>query len=426
MERKYLPRVLEPIILDKLRAKGCVVIEGPKWCGKSTTGRRYAKTIVELGITKVNELYRTYSDMGDPSLFKGEKPLMYDEWQNIPELWDSVRTEIDRTGLRGQFILTGSATPPENENRHPGTGRIAKLVMRPMSLWESNESTGEVSLTELFYGKTVISGTNKYTLDRLAYLVCRGGWPEIMIDDEQTALQAAFDYVSTLITEDITRLKGLKCDPQRAAAILKAYARSISQAAKLTTIKGDVEANDDTIDPRTLESYITAFERMFVIQDVEAWSPSLRSKSTVRSANTRQFVDPSIATAALGITPNDLVSDLKTFGFMFESLATRDLRVYAESLGGKVYQYHDNTGLEADLIIHFLIGPMSGKWGAIEVKLGGDKYIEEGAKHLLTLRERVNTEKMKAPTFLMVVTGTQHAYRRPDDVYVVPLACLKN
>lgn len=428
MERKYLPRVLEPVIERKLKGKGCVVIEGPKWCGKSTTGKRYAKSVVELAEEKIFKLYQTYFDMGDPSLFMGEKPLMFDEWQAIPGIWDSVKNEVDRTGLRGQFILTGSATPPENPNRHPGTGRIAKLTMRPLSLWESGESTGEISLADLFSGSAKIMGSNKHTLNDLAYMTCRGGWPDIMADDQETALEAAHDYVATLISHDLNNQrefkKEFKLDPQRAAAILKAYARGISQATKLATLKSDVDANDDTIDPRTLDTYITAFERLFVIEDVVAWSPMLRSKATIRSANTRQFVDPSIATAALGIAPNDLVADLNTFGFMFESLATRDLRVYAESMGGKVYQYHDSTGLEVDIIVHFLTGPMSGKWGAIEVKLGRDDLIEEGAKNLLTLKDKVSEKS--PPSFLMVVTGTKNAYTRPDGVIVVPLACLKN
>ena len=243
-----------------------------------------------------------------------------------------------------------------------------------------------------------------------------------MIDEEPRALKAAYDYVKTLIGEDITRIKGVKCDPQRAALILKAYARNISTAAKLSTIKSDVEANDDTIDPRTLDSYITAFERLFVIKDIVAWSPNIRSKSTIRTSNIRQLVDPSIATAILGIAPSDLVSDLKTFGLLFESMAMRDLRVYAESLDAQIYQYHDSDGLEADAIIHFMTG---GKWAAIEIKIGGDKLIEEGAANLLALKKKVNTEKMREPEFLMIVTATQHAYRRPDGVLVVPIGCLK-
>jgi len=422
MKRKYLSRLIEPIIEEKLKAKGCVVIEGPKWCGKSTTGKKFAKTIVELQKTAVYNLYRTFADMGDPNLFHGEKPLMFDEWQKIPELWDSVRAEIDDTGKRGLFILTGSTKPTEDIKRHSGTGRIVKLVMRTMSLWESNDSTGEVSLSKLLKGNHNISGKNKHTLNDIAYLICRGGWPEIMIDEKQRALSAAFDYVKTLIGEDITQVDDIKRNPQRAASILKAYARNISTAAKLSTIKSDVEANDDTIDPRTLDSYITAFEKLFVIQDIEAWSPRLRSKTTIRTANTRQFTDPSIATAILGITPNDLITDLNTFGLMFESMVTRDLGVYAECLGGKVYQYHDADGLEADAIIHF----MNGTWGAVEIKLGGDKLIEEGAKSLIALRKKVNTTKMKEPSFLMVVTATQHAYKRPDGVLVVPIGCLKN
>jgi predicted AAA+ superfamily ATPase len=291
-----------------------------------------------------------------------------------------------------------------------------------MSLWESRDSTGEVSLAELFERANDISGRNDHNLDRIAFLVCRGGWPGVMFDKDKAALQAAFDYVDLLLNEDITQVDDIRRNPQRARAVLKAYARNISTQAKMSTIRQDVEANDAALDPKTLDSYTNAFKRLFVIEDVEAWSPSLRSQTAIRTTNTRQFTDPSIATAVMGITPNDLINDLKTFGFVFETMAVRDLRVYAESLGGKVYQYHDASGLEADAVIHM----NNGKWGAAEVKLGGDRYIEEAAKNLLALKTKVNTDKMKEPAFLMVLTGTQYAYKRPDGVLVVPIGCLKN
>jgi len=421
-QNQYLPRLIESQIELKLRAKGCVLIEGPKWCGKSTTAKLFAKTVVELQRTEVFQSYKTFIDMGDALLFRGEKPIMFDEWQKIPQLWDDIRADIDDGGKRGQFILTGSAKPIEDKGRHSGTGRIAKLLMRTMSLYESKDSTGEVSLASLFKGETNITGVCNHNLERLAFLICRGGWPEVMFDDENLALDAALDYLETLTDKDITDVDEIKRNPLRAKTILRAYARNISTPARLTTIQGDIEANDAVLDPRTLDSYINAFEKLFVIEDVIAWSPSLRSKTTIRTTNIRQFIDPSIACAALGISPNDLTGDLKTFGLLFESMVIRDLRVYAECMGGKVYQYHDADGLEADAIIHL----NNGDWGAVEIKLGGEKFIDDAAKSLLALKKKINTDKMREPKFLAVVTGTQYAHRRPDGVLVVPIGCLKN
>jgi len=420
--KQYIPRLLEATIEEKLDAKGCIVIEGPKWSGKSTTAKRFAKTVVELQKKKVLKDYQMFVDMDDENLFAGERPIMFDEWQKIPELWDYIRAEVDDTGARGQFILTGSAKPIEDKERHSGVGRIAKIKMRTMSLWESRDSTGSVSLAELFEGVNKISGRNEHTLNRLAFLVCRGGWPDIMYDKEKAALQASFDYLDVLLNEDITKVDNIVRDPKRAKTILKAYARNISTPARMTTIHGDVEPNDAVLDPKTLDSYITAFEKLFVIDEIEAWSPSLRSRTVIRTTNIRQLADPSIVTAVLEISPSDLISDIRTFGLIFETMAIRDLRTYAECLGGKVYQYHDANGLEADAIIHL----NNGKWGAAEIKLGGDDNIEEAAKNLLKLKEKVNTDKMKEPAFLMIVTGTQNAYKRPDGVFVVPIGCLKN
>jgi len=421
MER-YFPRLLETKIKEKMAVRGCIVIEGPKWCGKSTTSRRFAKTVVELQDPSVYEEYKMFAEMGNRNLFAGERPIMFDEWQKITELWDYVRVEIDRNGGRGQFILTGSSKPVEDKNRHSGVGRIVKMTMRTMSLWESEDSIGSVSLDRLFKGDNEISGKNDHDLDRLAFLICRGGWPEIILDDDEIALQASVDYIDELLDGDITKVDEIKRNPVRARAILKAYARNISTPARMLTIQGDVEANDAVLDPRTMDSYITAFEKLFVIEDVEAWSPSLRSKTAIRTTNTRQFTDPSIATAVLGITPKDLMKDPKTFGLMFEAMVIRDLRVYAECIGGKVFRYHDADGLEADAVIHL----NNGKWGAVEVKLGGAERIDGAAKNLLKLREKVNSDKMNEPAFLMIVTGTQFAYRRPDGVLVVPIGCLKN
>ena len=406
-----------------METSGCVVIEGPKWCGKSTTGKRFAKTVVELAKPNLYRQYKVYADMGDPTLFKGEKPLMFDEWQKIADLWDYIRANVDETGLRGQYILTGSTKPRYDQGRHSGTGRMKKIIMRPMSLWESKESTGEVSLKGLFDGTGSYSGKNNYSLSDIAFLLCRGGWPQAVQDEKKSvALKAAGNYITMLVEEDIRDADGKNYNPIRARAILRAYARNISTPARMATIQGDMEANDAVLDPRTLGSYINAFEKLYVVEDVEAWSPKLRSKTLLRTTNTRQIADPSLAVAVINATPDDLISDLNTFGLLFESFCIRDLRVYAEKLNGKVFNYRDSTGLEADAIVHL----NNGQWGAIEIKLGGDDHIDAGAKHLLELQERVDTDKMKKPSFLMVMTATQFAYKRPDGVYVAPIACLKD
>ncbi|MDR3292480.1 MAG: DUF4143 domain-containing protein [Clostridiales bacterium] len=417
----YLPRLIEAKIQDKLESAGGIVIEGPKWCGKSTTAKRFAKTVVDLQKPSTFKKYKVFSDMGDEHLLQGEKPLMFDEWQKIPDIWDYIRADIDEQRGKGLYILTGSAKPLENADRHSGTGRIIHVKMLTMSLWESKESTGEVSLGELFKGKKSISGANDYTLGKIAYLVCRGGWPDSVGKTAEKALSAARDYIVSLVETDITSVDGIKRNPARARAILRAYARNISTPARLATIQGDIEANDAVLDSRTLDSYLSAFEKLFVISDLDVWSPKLRSKTALRTTNVRQFTDPSIAVAVLEASPDDLINDLNTFGLLFESLCIRDLRVYAESLGGQIFQYRDADGLEADAIVHLY----NGSWGAIEIKLGGDENIELGATHLLALKRKVDTEKMREPSFLMILTAGQYAYRRPDGVSVVPIACLR-
>ncbi|MCL2752356.1 MAG: DUF4143 domain-containing protein [Firmicutes bacterium] len=420
MERRYLERLIEQTISDKLESKGCVAIEGPKWCGKSTTAKRFARTVVELQKKRVYEQYRALADLDEKNLLKGEKPLMFDEWQKIPDLWDYIRADIDETNARGQYILTGSARPVEDKGRHSGTGRIVKIIMRTMSLWESNDSTGEVSLSDLFEGKHKIYGKNNLDLDRIAYLVCRGGWPAIIFDAEKKALEAAIDYVDSLVTEDITNADDIRRNPARARSILKAYSRNISAPARLTTIQTDVEANDASVDKRTVDSYLTAFEKLYVIEEVESWSPRLRSATAIRTSNVRQLSDPSIAAAALGIAPRDLIADLNTFGLFFESLCVRDLRIYAQKLGGTIHQYHDADGLEADAVIRL----NDGRWAATEIKLGSDAGIDEGVKNLLGLKAKVKAER--EPEFLAIFTAAQAAYRRSDDIFVILIACLKN
>ena len=416
-----MPRLIEDRLEKQLKAAGCVVIEGPKWCGKSTTAKRFSKTIVELQRTSILERYRTYMTTEEGNLLKGERPILFDEWQKLPELWDQIRWDIDTNGGRGQYILTGSAKPTDDLKRHSGTGRMARITMRPMSLYESRESTGEVSLGDLFSGIPSISGNSHVTFNRIAYLVCRGGWPEAIGDDDGTALLIAENYYTSLTETDITDVDGIRRNPDRARKILRSYARQISSFASNTTIQNDVSATNGTIDDKTLTSYSNAFRKLFVIEDLPAWSPKLRSRSVIRTSDKRQFVDPSIAAAALGASPADLINDLNTFGMLFESLCIRDLRVYAERIGGSVHQYRDSSGLEADAIIHL----RNGEWGAAEIKLGGN-MIDQAAESLLKLVQNVDTEHMKEPKFLMVLTGSNYAYRRPDGVYVVPIGCLRD
>ncbi|MCL2521625.1 MAG: DUF4143 domain-containing protein [Erysipelotrichales bacterium] len=420
---KYYDRLIDKSFELALKTAGCVVVEGAKWCGKSTTAKRFAKTIVELQRPNTFKVYKLYSDNGDVALLQGEKPLMFDEWQKIPDLWEYIRAEIDDLGGKGHFILTGSAKPVENEGRHTGIGRMKKLVMRPMSLFESEESIGSVSLKSLFSGDIQIAGKEEKSLKDIAFIICRGGWPEaVTISDSSIALKIAKDYVSSLVETDIVEVDGIKRNASRARTIIRTYARNISAPAKLQTLQKDMQTNNETLDVRTIESYINALKKLFILEDIEAWSPRLRSKATLRTSDTRQFTCPSIAASVLDANPMDLVNDLNTFGLLFESLCIRDLRIYAESIEGKIYNYRDSRGLEADAIVHL----DNGKWGLIEIKLGGEEAVEKAAKTLLAIKESIDLDVMKQPTFLMIITATGYAYRRSDGVLVVPLGCLKD
>jgi len=421
---KYLPRIVDKILKFKLESKGAVLIQGPKWCGKSTTALQQAKSVVYMQNTQMKkqniELAKT-----DVELFlSGPTPKLIDEWQIIPFIWDSIRFEVDQRDAFGQFILTGSATPIDTSMiTHSGIGRITRMTMRPMSLYESKDSNGEVSLKDLFEGGKRIASTSNVSVQDYAYLVCRGGWPKAIGVKKEIALQQAIDYYDELIYSDISKVDGINRNSNRAKLVLKSYARNSSQEASINTILNDIANNDDfSFSDVTLSSYINGFKKLFVIEDLPAWNPNLRSKTAIRSQEVRHFVDPSIATASLGIGPMDLMYDLKTFGFLFESMAIRDLRVYAESLNGSVYHYRDKNGLEVDAVIHL----RNGDYGLVEVKLAADDLIEEGAKNLLNLSNLIDTTKMKNPSFLMVITATQYAYKRQDGVYIVPLACLKD
>jgi len=419
----YLPRLIENTITRSMKTNGCIVIEGPKWCGKSTTSERFAKSVVKLQKPATYKQYKVLADIGDDNLLVGEKPLLFDEWQKIPELWDYIRNHIDEVSGKGLFILTGSAKPIDDKERHSGIGRIKRITMRTMSMWESYESNGEVSLKELFNGVGNVSGRNKYQLKDIAHIICRGGFPSAVTEgNKEVSLNYAKDYVNTLVSSDITSVDDIKRNPKRARAILKSYARNISTAAHMTTILKDIEANIDTQDIRTVNSYIDAFSKLFVIDETESWTPKLRSKTAIRTTSTKHFVDPSIATAILDANPNDLMSDLNTFGLLFENLVLRDLKIYAQSLEGNVYNYRDKSGLEADAVIHL----NDGRWGLIEIKLGGEKLINEGILTLKSLKDKIDQEKMNEPAFLAIITATDSfAYKRKDGVYVIPIACLK-
>lgn len=421
----YKPRIVDEILIKKLESKGAVLIEGPKWCGKTTTALRQAKSVLRMDNPLEKGQNLRLSKLNPQRLLIGDNPRLIDEWQIAPTLWDTVRYEVDQRGKMGQFILTGSAVPPDTkEITHSGTGRFTWLTMRPMSLYESGESTGEVSLKSLFAGNLNVDGENTLDIDKLAYLVCRGGWPQAVGLKTEAALQQAFDYYDAVVKSDINRADGVNKNPERVKRIMKSYARNQGSQVASTVIAQDIAANEaETVNEDTVHSYIEALKKIFVVEDMSAWNPNLRSKSAIRTSDTRYYVDSSIATASLGIGPDDLINDLRTFGLFFETMCVRDLRVFAESLDGAVYHYRDNTNLECDTVIQL----RNDSYGLIEIKLGGDDLIDEGAANLLKLKNKIDVSKMKAPAFLMVLIGVgKYAYRREDGVLVVPIGCLKN
>ena len=422
----YRPRITDAILARKLKGKGAVLIQGPKWCGKTTTAEQIAKSILYMSKPEDVKANLAAADIEPSKLLQGETPRLIDEWQIAPKLWDAVRFEVDHRNSVGQFILTGSAVPPEtDEIFHTGTGRFAWIKMRPMSLFESGESSGEVSLKEMFNQPEKLLAENKIdNIDKLAFLICRGGWPGVIDMEDDIALEQAFDYFDAIVNADISRVDNVKRDSERAKRLMKSYARNQGTQTAYTVLRDDILANDaETLTEDTVYAYTNALRKIFVIEDMPAWNPNLRSKTAIRTSDTRYFSDPSIATASLGLGPNDLVKDLNTMGLFFETLCVRDLRVYAESLDGHVYHYRDKSGLECDTVIHL----RNGSFGLIEIKLGGDKLIEEGAENLKNFRDKIDTKKMKEPAFMMVLTGTgKFAYRREDGVYVVPVGCLRD
>ena len=423
--KKYYKRICDQLLADKLEAKGAVLIKGAKWCGKTTTAAHQAGSIIYLEDPSRKKQYLEMAEINPMALLQGDVPHLLDEWQLAPKLWDAVRFEVDRRDEFGQFILTGSAVPPDaSQISHTGTGRITSLLMRPMSLFESGDSDGSVSLRALFSEEHDIYGMSDQSLDDIAFLICRGGWPKAIGKTKKIALAQAPDYYESVVGSDISRVDDVTRDPERARRVMRAYARNVSTEASIVSILNDVRSDEsDSFSENTLRSYISALKKIFVIEDAPAWNPNLRSKTAIRTGDTRYLVDPSIAAAALGIGPKDLINDLATMGLIFENMCVRDLRIYAEAMGGSVYHYRDKSGLECDSVIHL----KNGRYGLVEIKLGGDQLIEEGAANLLKLRNRIDSKKMTEPAFMMILCAVApFAYKRSDDVIVVPIGCLRD
>ena len=420
----YKPRIADALLEEQLEASGMVLIQGAKWCGKTTTAKQQARSILYLNDPKTKSANLHLAETTIDLLLEGATPRLLDEWQLVPQLWDAARFTVDQRGEEGRFIFTGSAVPAKRDkNSHTGTGRAAWITMRPMSLWESGDSSGQVSLEDLFEGRFSPCRLGQNDLKHIAFLLCRGGWPKAVGKSERVALRQSYNYVDAVATQEICDVDDVSRDEQSTRRLLRSYARHQATQASVATIVSDMSANDATsMSENAVSSYLTALRKIFVIEDMEAWNPNLRSKSAIRTSDTRYFVDPSIGTAALRIGPMDLFKDLKAFGTLFETMAVRDLRVYADALDGQVYHFRDSNGLECDTVLH----RNNGTYGLIEVKIGGDSNIEEGTANLLSLASKIDTDKMPEPSFKMVLTAVgEYAYQRKDGVYVVPICCLK-
>ena len=423
----YRNRIADDVLRLKLSAMGAVLVEGAKWCGKTTTCERQAASVLYMADPNRKEENLRLAEMDIGKLLAGARPRLIDEWQVAPQFWDAIRFAVDHGDGEGQFILTGSAVPPDEEDRtkmsHTGTGRLARLRMRPMSLWESGESSGGVSLSALFAGEAPESApAQELTLDDAAFLVCRGGWPQTIGRTGIRALVTAREYVEGVAESDISRVDGVPRNPDRVRRLLRSCARLQGTPSNLSAIRKDMAANEvGTLDETTIDSYVNALKKLFVVEDLPAWNPDLRSKGAIRAADTRFFVDPSIAAAAMGVGPGDLVGDLRTFGFFFEALAVRDLRVYTDALRGHVEKYHDKTGLECDAVLHL----PDGKYALAEIKLGGSTLVGEGIATLGKLDALIRHKGIRRPSFKMVVTATGRFATREGDTLICPLSCLK-
>lgn len=422
MDSNYLPRIADKKMELALRSSGAVLITGPKWCGKTETAKQHAKSILFMQHPDFAESYQQMASLKPSELLEGETPRLIDEWQDAPVLWNAVRFTVDQRNKRGQFILTGSVVPTIVKNMHSGAGRISRLSMRTMSLYESNESTGEISLAGLFRGETGMVGNSKLSIDDITYILLRGGWPETVKEKAtDTAMQTVFGYTEALINDDMSRVDGKRRNPVRARSLLRSIARHISSPVNNSTILEDLTANDKTISDKTIADYINALKHLYVIDDLPVWSVTMRSKTAIRTTPKRHLTDPSIACVLLGASKEKLFQDFNTFGLLFESMVIRDLRVYADSLNGNVFYFRDKQGNEVDAIIELT----DGRWGAVEIKMGST--LEESAvKSLLRFKNNVDTEKMGDPSFLAIITATKVAYQRSDGIWVIPIGCLKN
>lgn len=430
---EYLPRIADNELKLRLEAFGAVQIKGPKWCGKTTTAEMQAKSVIKMQNPDMREGYLATARTKPSLLLKGDTPRLIDEWQVAPVLWDAVRNAVDERRLKGQFILTGSTVVDDEQGEimHSGTGRISQMAMFPMSLFESKESNGSISLTELFNAKSLdIDGCmSELKIEQLIFAACRGGWPASLDDmSDEAKLLIARDYVDIVCNEDVSRVDKRQRNPALARLVLRSYARNLCTMAKKTNMLADVSVEMESTAMSTFDDYVGAFEKLYVINDIEAWNPSIRSKTVIRTGKKRCFVDPSIAVAALGLSPERLELDLNTFGFVFECLCMRDLKAYSQAMGGHLSYYHDRTGLEADAVLHLA----DGRYALIECKLGS-REIDDGARHLLEIKELVEKKneedgqpKLRLPDLLMVLTGGEMAYTRSDGVRVVPIGCLRN
>jgi hypothetical protein len=417
---EYLPRLADEQLQKALRAAGAVLIEGPKGSGKTRTAQQAAKSILMLQDPDRQKSYLQTAAIMPSLLLEGETPRLLDEWQMAPVLWDAVRFTVDQRDQMGQFILTGSAVPVKHKTAHTGTGRISRLRMRPMSLFESGDSSGTVSLRDLFAGSEDIAGISPLSIKDLSEVLIRGGWPASIGADAEIAQKRANDYVDAVINQDVSRVDDVEKDPGKMRALMRSLARNVATEATMNTLMQDMETEDESITAPTISKYLQALKSIFVIEDLQAWNPSLRSKTPLRTTPKRHFIDPSIATAVMGISANRLLRDFNTFGYLFESLCVRDLRVYAEVLDGFLYHYRDKSNLESDAVLVL----RDGSWAAIEVKMGAH-YFDAAAETLKKFVSRVDTRKMNEPSFLMILSATEFAYKRDDGVYVVPIGCLK-
>ena len=422
----YIPRLMDSVLKENLELYGAVSLEGCKWCGKSTTARQVASSFIEMQNPTTAENNKAIAKSDPGILLSGDKPRLIDEWQDTPTIWDAVRYDVDKTGLAGQYILTGSSTPKVSKSAHSGAGRIVRLIMRPMSLYESGESNGDVSLKQLFYTNGDITGEAKLTPEDIARLCTRGGWPVSVKRNPANAGKLARDYLETILAnEPMTDLdNGISFSSPKMRAVIRSLARNIASPVTGQTIINDVIGSGKTISDKTLSSYLETLNRLHILDDIEPWSPQLRSKTAIRSGWKRNFTDPSLVVASLLASENDLRLDYRTFSLVFESMALRDLKIYTESLDGHLYYYRDKAGRECDAIIHL----SDGKWGAVEIKLGSDEVsINEGSKSLQRFIDNIDTEVMHRPSFTMILTATtNYAYRQADGIYIVPIGCLKN